>query len=279
MTFREYLLKDVLPDFNTNFRNPMVRTTAEALGRIGNTTTYNMLINTTDNINKIIIIDALEALDDIRAIDYLHNLLKEETSNDSEIKQRIAVALGRLGDASAVTHLKSVLHTTQERLLDANTGKIRLSVVGALGRLGHKDALEPLQKMVEQQGVDRQNILYLGALEALGRLGDAQVLDDLSAWLQQGDSLMRRGNMEAMVGPSAANWIARRLLAESGEEGYVRQAAVEVLGTFESIRPLDLLLARLSDGSIFVQRGAARALGRLGGGDIRVMDAINRSLR
>ena len=151
---------------------------------------------------------------------------------------------------------------------------MRLSVVGALGRLGHKDALEPVQKMVEQQGVDRQNILYLGALEALGRLGDAQVIDDLSAWLQQGDSLMRRGNLEAMVGPSAANWIARRLLSESGEEGYVRQAAVEVLGTFESIRPLDLLLARLSDGSILVQRGAARALGRLGGGDIRVVDLL-----
>ena len=40
---------------------------------------------------------------------------------------------------------------------------------------------------------------------------------------------------------------------------------MEVLGTFDSIRPLDLLLARLSDGSILVQRGAARALGRLGG--------------
>ena len=128
--------------------------------------------------------------------------------------------------------------------------------------------------MVEQQGVDRQNILYLGALEALGRLGDAQILDDLSAWLQQGDSLMRRGNLEAMVGPSTANWIMRRILSESGEEGYVRQVAVEVLGTFESMRPLDLLLARLSDGSILVQRGAARALGHLGGGDIRVVDLL-----
>ena len=68
------------------------------------------------------------------------------------------MALGRLGDASAVTHLKSVLRTTQERVLDANTGKMRLSVVGALGRLGHKGALEPLQKMVEQQGVDRQDM-------------------------------------------------------------------------------------------------------------------------
>jgi HEAT repeat protein len=66
----------------------------------------------------------------------------------------------------------------------------------------------------------------------------------------------------------------RRLLSESGEEGYVRQAAVEVLGAFGSIRPLDLLLARLSDGSILVQRGAARALGRLGGGDIRAVDLL-----
>jgi HEAT repeat protein len=272
--FRAYLLDDVLPEFNANFKNPMVRTTTEALGSIGNATTYNLLMGRKNKLNKTMVIDALEALDDIRAINSLHDLLKEETSNDAEIQQRIAVALGRLGDASAVTHLKRVLHTTQERLLDANTGKMRLSVVGALGRLGHKDALEPLHKMVEQQGVDRQDIIYLGALEALGRLGDAQVLDELSAWLQQGDSLMRRGNLEAMVGASAANWIARRLLSESGEEGYVRQAAVEVLGAFESIRPLDLLLARLSDGSILVQRGAARVLGRLGGGDIRAVDLL-----
>ena len=262
---RKYILQNVLPDI----KNPnalMVRITMEALSRIGNAETYDTLINNTNNLNKAVIIDALAALDDIRAIDDLHKILKGETSNDSEIKQRIALALGRLGDASAVTPLKSSL--------DANTGKMRLSAVSALGRLGHKGALEPLHEMVEQQGVDRQNILYLGALEALGRLGDAQVLDDLSAWLQQGDSLMRRGNLEAMVGPATANWIMRRILSESGEEGYVRQVAVEVLGVFDSIRPLDLLLTRLSDGSILVQRGAARALGHLGGGDIRVVDLL-----
>jgi HEAT repeat protein len=244
----------------------MVRITTEALSRIGNAETYEALVKNTNTLNKAVIIEALAALDDIRAIDYFNNLLKEETSNDSEIKQRIALALGRLGDASAVTPLKS--------LLDANTGKMRLSVVSALGRLGHKDALEPLHKMVEQQGVDRQDIIYLGALEALARLGDARALDDLTAWLQRGDSLMRRGNLEAMVGSSTANWITRRLVSESGEEGYIRQVAVEVLGAFDSIRPVNLLLARLSDGSILVQRGAARALGRLRGGDIRVVDLL-----
>jgi HEAT repeat protein len=271
---RDYLLKDVLPEFNTIPKSPMVRTTTEALGRIGNAATYTMLMNSTNNLNKIIIIDTLEALDDVRAIDDLHHLLNDGTSNDAEIQQRIAMALGRLGDASAVTHLQRVLHTTQERLPDANIGKMRLSVVGALGRLGHKEALKPLQKMIEQQGVDRQDILYLGALEALGRLGDARVLDKLIAWLQQGDSLMRRGNLEAMVGPSMANWIARRLVSESGEEGYARQAVVEVLGAFDSVRPINLLLARLGDGSILVQPGAARALGRLGAGDIRVVDLL-----
>jgi HEAT repeat protein len=271
---REYLLKDVLPEFNTNVTSSMVRTTTEALGRIGNAATYTMLKNSTNHLNKSIIIDTLEALDDIRGIDDLHTFLNDGTSNDAEIHQRIAMALGRLGDASAVKHLQRVLHATQERLPDANTSKIRLSAVGALGRLGHKEALTPLQKMVEQQGVDRQDILYLGALEALGRLGDAWVLDDLIAWLQQGDSLMRRGNLEAMVGISTANWIARRLVSESGEEGYGRQVAVEVLGAFDSIRPRNLLLARLSDGSILAQRGAARALGRLGDADIRVVDLL-----
>jgi HEAT repeat protein len=262
---REYILQHVLPDFK-NPNDPIVRITIEALSRIGNAETYDALINNTNNLNRVVIIDALAALDDIRVIDYFHKLLKDGTSNDAEIKQRIALALGRLGDASAVTPLKS--------LLDAKSGKMRLSAVSALGRLGHKDALEPLHKMVQQQGVDRQDIIYLGALEALGRLGDARVLDDLTAWLQRGDSLMRRGNLEAMVGSSTANWIARRLVSESGEEGYIRQVAVEVLGAFDSIRPVNVLLARLDDGSILVQRGAARALGRLRGGDIRVVDLL-----
>ncbi len=271
---REHILQNVLKDKNL-LTAPMIRTTMEALGKVGNIETYDALIKNRSYLDQSVFIDALRALDDIRAVDYLKNLLGGGASNDPEIQQRIAVALGRLGDASAVTHLKHVLHTTQERLVDAKTGKMRLSVVGALGRLGHKDALEPLHKMVqEQQGVDRQDIIYLGALEALGRLGDVRVLDDLIAWLQQGDSLMRRGNLESMVGASTANWIMRRILSESGEEGYVRQAAVEVLGAFDSIRPLDLLRARLRDGSILVQRGAARALGRLGGGDIRTVDLL-----
>jgi hypothetical protein len=69
-TIREYLLLDLLPDFNPDFKNPMVRTITEVLGSIGNATTYNMLMNGTNNFHKIIIIDVLEALDDIRAIDY-----------------------------------------------------------------------------------------------------------------------------------------------------------------------------------------------------------------
>jgi HEAT repeat protein len=271
---REYILQNVLKDKNL-LNVPMIRMATETLGKVGNIETYNALLKDRNKLDPLVFIDALRALDDIRAIDYLKNLLGGGASNDPEIHQRIAVALGRLGEASAVTHLKNVLHTTQERLVDAKTGKMRLSMVGALGRLGHKHALEPLQKMVEeQQGVDRQDIIYLGAIEALGRLGDVGVLDDLTAWLQQGDSLMRRGNLESMVGASTANWIMRRILSESGEEGYVRQAAVEVLGAFDSIRPLDLLLARLSDGSILVQRGAARALGRLGSGNIRAVDLL-----
>src|SRR5262249_39358361 len=120
---REYILQKVLPNFKTP-NDPMVRVTMEALSRIGNAETYDALMNNTNNLNRVVIIDALAALDDIRAIDYFNNLLQEGTSNDAEIKQRIALALGRLGDASAVTPLKS--------WLDANTGKMRLSVVSAL---------------------------------------------------------------------------------------------------------------------------------------------------
>ena len=146
---REAFLQDVLPAFHTNPTHSMVRTTTEALGRIGNATTYQALVSGTGMLNPLIRIEALEALDDIRAIDHFKQELKEGTSHTAEIQQRLAVALGRLGDASAVTPLLSVLQTTQERLLDANTGKMRLSVVGVLGRLGHKNALDPLQKMVE----------------------------------------------------------------------------------------------------------------------------------
>jgi HEAT repeat protein len=127
---------------------------------------------------------------------------------------------------------------------------------------------------VEKPTVDRQDIIYLGALAALGQLKDARVLDDLTTWLPQGDILMRRGNLESLLGPSMAGSIERLIVSSMGEEGDVRQAAVEVLGEFDSIRPVDLLLARLSDGSIFVRRGATRALGQLGKRDIRVVERL-----
>ena len=150
---------------------------------------------------------------------------------------------------------------------------MRLNVVRAMGRLGHKKVLKPLKDIL-QQGVDKQDPIYLGVLEALGQLGDASALDDLLIWLQRGDGLMRRGNLETLVGPPMARWIENRIIDQNGEEGYVRQTAVEVLGEFDSIRSVDLLMARLSDGSIFVRRGAARALRRLGRRDVRAVQPL-----
>jgi len=188
------------------------------------------------------------------ATDYLKALLANNGSNHDGVSQNAAEALGRLGEASVA--VEPLL-----KLLDAATDRMQLNVVSALGRPGHHKALTSLRKKVEKPRVDRQDIIYLGALAALGQLKDARVLDDLTPWLQQGDILMRQGNLESLLGPSMAGSIER-------------QAAVEVLGEFDSIRPADLLLARLSNGSNFVRRGATRALGRLGKRDIRVVERL-----
>jgi hypothetical protein len=47
----------------------------EALGKVGNIETYDALIKNRNYLDQSVFIDALRALDDIRAVDYLTNLL------------------------------------------------------------------------------------------------------------------------------------------------------------------------------------------------------------
>jgi HEAT repeat protein len=285
----QFLLENVLLADNNSFDagNMMARATVEAIGQIGNAETYEMLIDKLQGRNiyndnhyyeEMIdeslsrgklgrIVDLISRLGDQRATNHLGNLLSNNGSNNDALSQSAADALARLGEgAVAVGPLTDLLNTAKDRK--------RLDVVSALGRLGSLKARSHLRQLVDRQGGDRQDIIYLGALAALGQLRDARVLGDLTTWLQQGDSLTRRGNLETLVGSRMAGRIERQIASETGAEGDVRQAAVEVLGEYGSIRPVDLLLARLSDGSIFVRRGAARALGRLGKHDIRIVERL-----
>jgi HEAT repeat protein len=261
----------------------MARVTMEALVRIGTGKTYEALAAklekrdvsrdeseiSDENIShrkQGVIIDLMGRLGDDHAISPLKELLAKAKSAPNGIYQNVAEALGRLGEASAVDDLRN--------LIDKKKDHGQLNIVSTLGRLGDRQAIDILRPKVEKQGVDKQNIIYLGAMAALGQLSDARVLDDLTNWLQQENSRMRQINLEILVGPSRAGRIERWIASESGEDGDVRQVAVEVLGEFGSVRPMDLLLARLRDGSVFVRRGATRALGRLGKRDIGVVEQL-----
>ena len=256
--------------------SPMNHMVMETLERIETAEMCQMLLDKLaqegDTRKLRVIIHALGRLGDVRAIPPLARAISpsqalqtDATEAKDDVRQSTAEALARLGESAAVNPLIDVLKKEK--------GHARLHVVGALGRLGHATALKPLQGIL-QQGADRQDPVYLSALVALSQLGDVSALDHLTTWLRQGDSLMRRGNLETLVGSYTARQIESRISAQSGEEGYIRQAAVEALGRFDSIRPVDLLITRLSDGSIFVRRGAARALGRLGSRDIRVVELL-----
>jgi HEAT repeat protein len=256
--------------------SPMSRMVMETLERTGTAEMCKTLLDNLeregDTRKRRAIVHALGRLGDVRAIPPLSRAISssralqtDATDAKDDVRQSAAEALARLGESAAVDPLIEVL--SKEK------GRARLHVVSALGRLGHAKALKPLQDIL-QQGADRQDPVYLGALIALSQLGDISALDHLTIWLRLGDSLMRRGSLETLVGSSTARWIESRIFAQSGEEGYIRQAAVEALGRFDSLRPIDLLITRLSDGNIFVRRGAARALGRLGSRDIRVVEPL-----
>ena len=152
---------------------------AEALGKLGDPSVGNILIHTLQDsqVEPLIrsrAIVALERLADHNAVEPLVRILTHD--KDEDVRACAAEALGHLGDARVIEPLITTLK-------EDDTIEVVWHAAASLGRLGDIRAVEPLLEVVLKSPPT-----YLGrlaALEALGVLGNEQILPTLRRVQQQ----------------------------------------------------------------------------------------------
>jgi HEAT repeat protein len=96
-----------------------------------------------------------------RVVDALMELLEDELSEPSGAGERLAYALGWMGDRRAVAILTASIESQDPNL--------RVEAVAALGRLGDESVFDKLRQLLEDESED-PNVRANAAI-AIGRLG------------------------------------------------------------------------------------------------------------
>jgi HEAT repeat protein len=192
----------------------------------------------------------------------LVGLLARLEDEDSRVRRRAALALGRLGDARAVEGLLA-------RLEDED-GRVRGLAAEALGCIDDARAVEGLLTVLEDG--DEDEWVQARAARGLGALGDRRAVEVLLARLRYGSHWVR-GRAAGMLGALGDKRVVETLLAQlEDEDRHVRANVAGALGKLGDQRAVKALLTRLEDEDGGVQAMAAEALGQLG--DVRAVEAL-----
>jgi len=109
----------------------------------------------------------------------LENEMKKGPGVDDHYKVPLVSALGRLDDLRPVGVFAQLLRCKE------SSNPLKEEVLKALGRLKAREAVSLLRQMLQ----DGRNGLVMRAIQALGEIGDPQVIDDLKAKLYQDTSM------------------------------------------------------------------------------------------
>jgi HEAT repeat protein len=258
-----------------------VRITAiEAVGKLGDQSAAPALIRLLRDPMVEVRLAAVEALGLLKATDATEALIPLLDRGD-EMGQKVAMALGRIGDARAVRELVVRLKSESLRLaavealkivgtpavpplLDCLEGKIddceAQPVVDLLATLGDKRATTDLVAELQRSRVKKQKIV-----EALGKIGDPDALVPLLSLLDDKDPALRKEvlkDIEPMLDGRAADVLIKVLGDHDDDE---RMLAVDYLGVLSSKAAVPKLLNLTSEDTAAALRlSAIRALGRIG---------------
>ncbi len=252
----------------------------------------NLATSTTDQISAALksaeprvvetILDIIAATGNSR---FVGDVLAFADNDDPYLRQKAAIALGKIGDQFVVT--------TLTRLAGDPSDAVRAAACNALGWIGGDAALDCLFACLE----DRNATAQLAALGALVLIGTPKVISRFKDDLDRGPLTRQMlatkalgwigesGVVEPLLGAlNHSDWQVRRLALESlgrirddrsfdavaaavrDEEPKVRQAAVEALLEIEDARSGDNIACLLEDEDLWVKYQAVHALGRLGAG-------------
>ena len=182
---------------------------AEALGKIGRPEAVQplfALLYDGELECRIAAIRALAQLGDSRAVEPLIEAL-----GDCVLRQVAIEALGQLADSRATEPLVDLLH---DRGCEGYRWA-RSDVARSLGRIGDLRAVRPLLAYAEEgarrPGSSGVFSLDLAAVEALGQIGDPQVLPALKSWYEQAsqayDVVAEEGGVHPIDGTPLTGYI------------------------------------------------------------------------
>lgn len=187
-------------------------------------------------------------------------LMENLHHENSNVRRRAVIALGRIGGEEAIAAL---IHA-----LNDESSLVRLSAALALGKLGSAQAVSALISTLN----DWDGNVRAGAVKALGQIGNDVAVSTLISALTDEDNNVRRDAASALgqIGNDVA--VDALISALSDEDSSVRQSAAAALGQIGSDRAVNALFYALNDEDSNVRKGATAALGQIGGD--RVADAL-----
>jgi HEAT repeat protein len=228
------------------------------------------LANETNRTAKVEMIRALGTFRDPRALPVMVTVLNEREDNKGdadgrspgaysyemyesyEVRVRAAEALGRIGGETAVNALIA-------RLADEQETSVGEAICRALGALRDVRAIPVLLGQLKVDGKTK-----VGAITALGDIGDAKVVPEILPLLEERDNDLRAEAVKALgkLGSADAAAELKRLLEDDPAEE-VRSAAcgaLALIGDVSAQEAIARALPRLKD----YRAEAIWALGHLG---------------
>jgi len=178
-------------------------------------------------------------------------LIKELWNPESEVRRRAALALGQIGDESAVEPLIDVLDAAEDNL-------VRWAAAVALGDLADSTAIPSLISVLGNEG------WHAGAAsEALVKIGKPAVLPLLNK-LSDADYRVRRYAARALSELPDRRASKLLIAALDDEDTWVRFSAAEGLGAIGERDAVNPLISLLQHEESEVRGAAATALGKIG---------------
>jgi HEAT repeat protein len=222
---------------------------AQALGRLADPQSVDALIAALKDKNAVVREAAAVALGQIGNPNAIEPLTISLGNADYDTRQAAALAIGEID-------VNVLLRFAQDKDV-----RVRRPVVRALGRTKSHGVLQPLVTALQ----DSDESVRAYAAEALGEIGDKQAVEPLQRRLQQDASSYVRGTAAEALGrlkdPRAVEPLINAL---SDEAHYVRENAVNALDEIADPRALEALEAAAAhDGDISVRLKAELAVRKI----------------
>ncbi len=190
--------------------------------------------------------------------------------------QKIASALGAIGDKQAITPLIRLMKVTKNLY-------VKRAAIRSLGQLKAKEAVDPLLEILND--VDVHKTIRANAVFALGEIGDPKVVPNLvKALYQEKAFFFAHANLALVkIGEPAVDLLIQTMNGKNKEVNRILEGNVEVLkgaleanaaqvlgdiGSEKAVEPLSAMVEKISkwdsDNKLIVMTRLISALGDIG---------------